>query len=155
MTLVSVAMLATFSVSMAIESGYGGGGGGNGGGGFVFSPSYQVNPFTNAPIVNAGNGTVGQVLGASTTAANCEVYMTRYNRLGYVNPSVSKLKAFLNKYENANLGTSNVYNVATRNAVRAYQAKYQVRYVTGIQWNLTTDVINKQYCDYKAQGRGL
>jgi hypothetical protein len=105
--------------------------------------------------VNTGNGSVGQVLGASTTAVNCEVYMPRYNRLGYNNASVVKLKAFLNKYENAGLNNTSLYDVATRNAVLAYQRKYQVRYFTGIQWNLTTAVINKQYCDYKAAGKGM
>jgi peptidoglycan hydrolase-like protein with peptidoglycan-binding domain len=119
--------------------------GGGGGGGVIFVPGASNDPNLTRPV--------GLVLGASTTASTCGSYIVRYGKPGADHSDVVKLKKFLNKYENANLGETSSYNTATFAAVKAYQAKYGVNPKSGLQLVKTTKKINDQYCGYVAQGK--
>jgi hypothetical protein len=151
LTMVAFTLMGVSAVSINAQ-GYGGGGGG---GGFVFSSSYVTNPFAVIPTVNAGNGTVGQVLGASTTAANCANFITRFGTVGSRGTDVTKLQQFLIKYEGAKFNATGYYGPLTRNAVRAFQAKNGINPTSGMQYSKTTKVVNDQYCAHVAGGKGL
>jgi hypothetical protein len=149
----TILMTAAFALTagFAFAQGYGGGGGG-----YSYASSYVTNPniFSNTPVIKV-NGTVGQVLGASTTATTCSNYIVKYGRVGVAHTDVLKLKKFLNKYEAAGLSEDNAYTAATAKAVKTYQAKYSVNPISGHQLVKTTKVVNAQYCAYVAQGKGF
>jgi Putative peptidoglycan binding domain len=135
-------VLATIALSsvavMAGAQGYGGYGGGEtqvtyGGGGFYVAPTT----------------TVGQVLGASTTAAMVDgttmnfkfnINMARGSKIS----DVKKLQAVLVSEGFLSAGSqSGFFGPLTFNAVKKYQAKNNVSPVSGFVGPLTRAVLNK------------
>lgn len=86
------------------------------GGGLLWSPATFTTPATIVPPV-------GQVLGASTS---CSVYVKGFLRRGDNNDkeSVKKLQQFLNENIKAGLTVNGVFDLATENALKAFQLKH-------------------------------
>ncbi len=94
------------------------------------------NPACVAPRTGGGGGgsgffpkPKGQVLGASTEKGlSCGIYLNKYIKFGSKNNDpveVKKLQEFLNEYMGLKLAVTGVYDLATYNAVKAFQVKYQ------------------------------
>ncbi len=65
----------------------------------------------------------GSVLGATT---ECSPLLNTYLGRSYANPAdeVTKLQGFLNDHEGANISVTGIFDPATEQAVRVFQAKY-------------------------------
>lgn len=69
----------------------------------------------------------GEVLGEAIELEPCGLYLLEYIKYGmYNNPfEVTKLQLFLNEYMGANLAVTGTYDLATKNAVDAFQLRYK------------------------------
>lgn len=138
--------------------------------------------FSSAPIINlCSTGAASQVSGSGPwiwicsgsyggldspicaakkieiPAVVCAPYITKYIKFGAVNDpvEVKKLQAFLRDYEGfRNLAQTGIYDKATYNAVRTFQAKYYIdvlvpwgtTFSTGYVYIKTVNKINEIYC---------
>ena len=76
----------------------------------------------------------------------CASYTNIYTRIGDRNDAVRALQYFLNVSENAGLPVTGYFGLRTDAAVKAFQTKYNIPYVTGNQYVLTTAKINEIAC---------
>jgi hypothetical protein len=121
------------------------------GGGLLWVPT-PTGSFSSSPIAYS-TPTTGVVLGASTT---CGIYAKDFLRKGGNNDieSVKKLQQFLNDHQNAGLIVNGIFDIATENALKAFQTAHaaeilkpwQINKATGIFYLTTRVYVNNLMC---------
>lgn len=102
----------------------------------------------NALVCQFGNHAIGEPLTLKPVTVHCPVYLAQFNTVGTRNDSVAALQLFLNVHENAQLPITGYYGKLTKAAVSNFQNKFDIAPVTGGQYQKTTALVNKRYCEY-------
>lgn len=105
-----------------------------------------------------GQSNYKSIGGSAILGESCGLYMGRFIRLGQDNDieQVAKLQAFLNKWMDAGLPITGIYDTLTMQAVNAFQLKYADEILapwgltrpTGIVYQTTLRQINSLECPY-------
>ncbi len=114
------------------------------------------------PLSSDGTRAIGIELSAvlgEVTGGTCEQYLFEFIRFGENNNPVEvrKLQTFLNDFEEAGLEVNGIYDLATFNAVVAFQNKYAGDVLspwglegdTGYVYLTTRKKINEIYCNFQ------
>lgn len=115
---------------------------GGSGAGLVYVPSSALDPrlMLTTAASSTGVNTPGVVTGS------CVNKFTTHTSFGKTGAAVTLLQSFLNEREGAKLPVTGYFGSLTRAAVKAFQTKYGIQYVTGNQYELTTQKLNEISC---------
>ena len=115
---------------------------GGSGAGLVYVPSSALDPrlMLTTAASSTGVNTPGVVTGS------CVNKFTTHTSFGKTGAAVTLLQSFLNEKEGAKLPVTGYFGSLTRAAVKAFQTKYGIQYVTGNQYELTTQKLNEISC---------
>lgn len=102
----------------------------------------------NALICQFGNHAVGEPLTIKSVTVDCPVYLAQFNAVGTRNDSIAALQLFLNVHERAAIPVTGYYGKLTKAGVLNFQKKYDIAPATGEQYQKTTALVNKRYCEY-------
>jgi hypothetical protein len=115
---------------------------GGSGAGLVYVPSSALDP--RLTLTTAASSTGVNTPGVIT--GSCANKFTTHTSFGKTGAAVTLLQSFLNEREGAKLPVTGYFGSLTRAAVKAFQVKYGIQYVTGNQYELTTQKLNEISC---------
>ncbi len=131
---ISTSTPATVTITVGSQSTSGGSSSGSGSSSVTSSGGYFVSS-NGGPLAQGGSsGSVGQVLGASTS---CGIYIDKYLRVGYDNDveTVKKVQTFLNSHLGVSIPVTGHYGLMTEKYVKELQLKHKEVMLT--PWNIT------------------